>query len=480
MKTKINATPSTNLIRSWREDTRITLEMVVNELVDNAFDWGAKRVEITFYKQSLRVKDDGIGIQDIEKALTFGESADGPFQRLGRFGIALKKGPSRLGEQLYIKSSNHKEHIELFVYWRLWERSNDWSLEPDITPNASGNTGTEVWIKRFYPHRVRHWADLHQKLARTFAPALQSGREIIWQADGTNPLSLVYTPTAGLEDQIECDGVTAGLQFHLLAGIMPEGKRANQGFSLAYGHRVIVEKWTPKFLADCKTTRFHGEILLKDSTRGLWSLNNFKDDIEEEQKELLADAIEQLLQRLIEKLKDESLHLRIHTIETHFENFLNSGTAKAWQLDKDGQLVDHPEPNQGKGGKRQKKRPKKEIDATPDKGSPDKKSGPSAITFKIKFEPDDSADLWRIEHCADIADTIITFIVNLHHPVGPQLREEAGSLRLIDVVTMGLCSYLTTRSEYQKRFPFLLNGTFDPHEAMKMNASRWLRHAALV
>jgi hypothetical protein len=454
--------------------------MVVNELVDNAFDAHATRVELTFYDPSgLRVRDNGTGIQDIEKALTYGFSRgeNSLHQRLGRFGIALKKGPARLGQLLGITSINHKQKIKLLFNWSELEYSGEWLLNPAIQQGSFKDTFTDINIRRMYKNRCRGWRDLPEKLQRTFAPALQSGREIIWLPGSPWERSLPYAPTTGLEDKIETDAQIGNVRLHLLAGIMPEGKKANQGFSLAYGHRVIVGSWTPKFLSGCTTTRFHAEVTLidGDGEDANWILNNFKDDIEDWQKERLEMKLEELVEPLIAKLKDQGLELRIRSIECFFENMLNGGVKGTYEEHKSGIIDDEWEHGEGKRT-RGKKRRARDGSATMDLSGKKKPANPE-VSFLIKYEHDDTENLWRIQH--DDKSGLIVFWINLNHPLGPQLKEAENQRQLICIVTMALVSFLTTRADYQIRFPFLLNGTSDAHEAMNQNVSRWLRHAII-
>jgi hypothetical protein len=284
----------------------------------------------------------------------------------------------------------------------------------------------------------------------------------------------VYVPTTGLADKIESEGETSsGLRFRILAGIMPEDKHAIQGFSMAWGHRVVVGKWTPKFLTHCATTRFHGEITLIEEGVSHWILNNFKDDIEDWQREELEVSVEELVKPLTEKLKDESLRLRVRSVEIYFENMLNGGVQVMHIKGKGNTLVPIPP---GPGPRRPRNRPSVPEPATKDPTGKKRPTNPE-ISFNIKWESNyRSEDLWRIEE----AGKVVTFAVNLCHPVGQQLKDPKGEHRLIDVVTMALCSYLTSRPNYQKLYPFLLNDTGDVHIAMTQNASRWLRHATIV
>jgi anti-sigma regulatory factor (Ser/Thr protein kinase) len=149
MRKIINITPSTKMVRSRREDTRLSLESVVNELVDNSFDAGATRVEIDVGDNiGIRVWDNGRGIRDIESALRFGESVNDieGIKLLGRFGIALKRGPARLRE-LYIRSVNKNQKVEIVVDWRELEDSGSWeSLGCDVEHGRFGPTFTMVCI----------------------------------------------------------------------------------------------------------------------------------------------------------------------------------------------------------------------------------------------------------------------------------------------------------------------------------------------
>ncbi len=485
MKTKLNIIPSTRMIRSWREDSRIKIDMVIKELVDNSFDAFATEVVIAGGSM-ITVRDDGRGIRDMEKALCYGAS-EIEHKRLGRFGIALKKGPARLARHLNILTQNKREQISVEVDWLKLERSGDWcSLDVDRKIATSRQTFTEIEMIGLYPYRLMGWKDLPAKLSATFAPALRDGKKILF--DG---VQLEAPPEPVLDNVIDelHEIVFGGRTFTVRAGLRPEGETGSIGVSLAYLHRVVVDEWTPKFLLRCNLRRFSASVRLIDGDQieldedaRCWKLNNFKDDLDEEQLAELEAALETILKPLIDRVKDEAHNLRIKTLEKRIAQFIFGDESKDPYLkkDKDGDTVKPPIiTKHGRRRKRRKNIFKEQLGTRVDNG------GKKAWTygersFNVRFEAHE--DKRQVIIILPFGNSL-ALIVNTAHKYGAELEQQFNRNEFEAVIATTLWAlggYMTSKDDYQKRYPYLLNGQDDTFDAMNINVSHWLELGANV
>jgi hypothetical protein len=129
-KVKLSIIPKTRMIRSWRLDTRVKIDAVIKELVDNPFDAFATTVTIRKSISGITVYDDGHGIKDIDEALCFGASDDESAHKRLTSRDCLKR-PAYACFLNITTQSKHKR-INLELDWLKLERSGEWSIEPDI------------------------------------------------------------------------------------------------------------------------------------------------------------------------------------------------------------------------------------------------------------------------------------------------------------------------------------------------------------
>lgn len=479
MKTKLNIIPSTRIIRSWRQDTRIKIDAVIKELVDNSFDWKATKVEINGSTTGITVSDNGRGISNIEQALRFGES-ESEHKRLGRFGIALKKGPARLARFLNIRTQNKRESINLEVDWLALERSSQWSLDSDIKPASSKLTFTEVEMLGIYNYRISGWKDLPAKLSATFAPALRDGKQILF--DG---VPLTAPPEPLLEEKIEASGYAGGRSFTVRAGLRPEnGDGGSLGVSVEYLHRVVTKEWTPKFLLRCSLRRFVASVTLidGDTEESHWSLNNFKDDIDEEQQAELEAALELILKPLIDRIKDETHNLRIKTLEQRLVNVIfGQGKDTYLRKDKDGGIERPVAPT--KKGRRSKRRRKLFAEKV---GEYVETGGEEAVTYgerTFAFDFQEWSHRRELIYIMAPAGGSLKLVVNTAHKYGAELeaqfnRDQCDAVIATAVWAIG--GYMTSKDDYQKAYPYLLNGVDNVFDATNINVSHWLELGAAV
>jgi hypothetical protein len=109
----------------------LTWRDALSELVDNSFDAGATRVEVIFEGKTLRVRDDGEGVEDIGRMLTLGHHTRGARTRLGRYGVGLKDAAIWLAPSLDIHTIRGLAGTvsQCVVNWDQLAKSLDWNLE---------------------------------------------------------------------------------------------------------------------------------------------------------------------------------------------------------------------------------------------------------------------------------------------------------------------------------------------------------------
>jgi hypothetical protein len=87
---KINLCPDVSLLNSLVERSGATLRGMLAELLDNAFDQNATRIDVTTDKDSITIEDNGLGVVDWTTMLKLGGSYKSESRAVGRWGVGFK------------------------------------------------------------------------------------------------------------------------------------------------------------------------------------------------------------------------------------------------------------------------------------------------------------------------------------------------------------------------------------------------------
>ena len=179
MTAMMDITPKVNLLRSFR-GTRVSYPHLIGEGVDNAFDAGATRVDVTITEQSVTITDNGLGIdrERIASIVCVGDHMQMSTTRLGRFGIGIKAQAVNAGDKLTVSTVSKDGKGMLDADWRRILSSGEWKIplpvwRPVIVGTPTG-TRLEISALRNPPGRGIAGTVLEQ-LAAWFYPAIADG-----------------------------------------------------------------------------------------------------------------------------------------------------------------------------------------------------------------------------------------------------------------------------------------------------------------
>ena len=108
-----------HMLRSVRARTW-HLPGAINEFVDNSFGHGnAETVEIVIGGEEIRVADDGIGVDDVNRLFRLGDaSAYTRPGEIGQYGVGAKNAMLWLGDHVEVTTVRDSRRHEMVVNWR--------------------------------------------------------------------------------------------------------------------------------------------------------------------------------------------------------------------------------------------------------------------------------------------------------------------------------------------------------------------------
>jgi len=293
MQELINISPDTAIIASYKNGSLVTWRAIA-ELLDNSFDAGANRISIDWDVKSrcLTITDDGVGCKEPGVMAKLG----GSFRQaktgiaLGRYGIGLKEASVWLCDRMTITSAHEGGGWRIVVDWKNIQETGVWEVAVDRSGEFK-NRGVCIELDAIRAGTKPVSPETKVSLSETFRPAILSGRQII--VDG-KPIAAPDLPL--LKDQVDEDLCFEGKSYNVKYGIKSSTCNA-YGWTIAYGHRVLVPNYTKAGFGEYSPTRFFGYITLYDTGENKWSLNRFKDGFDgiDALLESLAPSIEQIL-----------------------------------------------------------------------------------------------------------------------------------------------------------------------------------------
>jgi len=314
----IDCSPDTSIISSYRQNPNLSCWKAIAEIVDNSFDAGAKRVEIEWDKPNRRlfITDDGAGCKDPEVMAKLG----GSFRQassgvaLGRYGIGLKEASVWLCDRMIVTSSTDSGGWKIEVDWKKIEQTKKWSVPVDHSEAIRGK-GVAIEMQGVKPKIDPTSSSNVQVLSEIFRPAILNGRQIVIQGD---PIAALDLPR--LRDGGDDDGSFEGKSFNVKYGIKVDASSA-YGWTIAYGHRILVTNYTKAGFGEHSPSRFYGHITLRDTDEHKWSLNRFKDGFDG--IDALLESLAPSIQPLLERAEAEGMDLEIKSAIGQVENDLN-------------------------------------------------------------------------------------------------------------------------------------------------------------
>lgn len=240
------------------------------ELVDNAFDAGAKRVEIVAKNRTLTVKDDGKGIKNILAIATLGHHDRQESTQLGMYGIGAKDAWLFCSEVLDVETvhAGHRGTLRVDVRELV---KNNWQCADPVYAPVDLPSGTTIRLPlrhgRNLPSR-----DAFDELSFAFTPAISNGLQII--CDTKKPIALRPHLMPAVQNAVRSSFEIDGKSVEIDIGILPEGVKMQRGpLWLQYKHRILGQSSIG--IGEYSSLRIAGKIVLGEG----WKLSKNKDDL---------------------------------------------------------------------------------------------------------------------------------------------------------------------------------------------------------
>lgn len=288
------------------------------ELVDNAFDADARRVEIICKRRTLVVKDDGRGIKNILAIATLGHHDRQESTQLGMYGIGAKDAWLFCSNVLDVVTVHAGRRASLRVdIDQLIKKS--WQCDDPTYESSSDPSGTVITLP-LKAGRNLPGTDAFDELAFAFTPAISSGLQII--RDTTKPIALRPHEMPVLSDVVQAEFEVDGKHVLIDMGILPDGQQLRRGpFWLQYRHRILDK--CSLGIGQYSQSRIAGRIVLGEG----WKLSKNKDDLTLN-KDRLADAIFERIEPMLKKAASLSESIESAAMRSEIEGQLNTAVSE--------------------------------------------------------------------------------------------------------------------------------------------------------
>jgi hypothetical protein len=302
------------------------------ELVDNAFDAGAKRVEIIAKNKVLTVRDDGKGIKNILAIATLGHHDRQESTQLGMYGIGAKDAWLFCSEVLDVDTVHAGQHGTLRVDVRELVKNNWQCADPFYEPSDLPS-GTTIRLP-LRAGRNLPGQDAFEELAFAFTPAISNGLQILCDTAKGKGLPKALRPHVMplVEEPVRSTFDIDGKEVQIDIGILPDGVKMDRGpLWLQYKHRILGRSSIG--IGQYSSLRIAGRIILGEG----WKLSKNKDDLTLH-KDRLNDAIFVRIEGILKKASAlsesiESAALR-NLLETQLNDVIDAGKNKKPARDK--------------------------------------------------------------------------------------------------------------------------------------------------
>lgn len=306
--------PTTDYLRSLRSAGH-SFSVILGELIDNAFDAGAKSVSIEAHGRKgqrdcgdLIVSDDGEGCDDLAVMLAPGKRKQHAGTKLGRFGIGSKDAAIWLWGTTVIRSVRGSVVREATADWAAIEASGTWKIRPPIESKAEpGDHGTRITFSRI-EHRFpdgKNFDALVAELGYLYAPAIKRGLQIKIAGKGRQPIVVPRYELPRLEEVIDVNITVGNKRARVYVGVVPDGvDNPKPGITYMHGFRVIMQA-NGLGCGGKNYSRVCGFVELD----GQWRLTKNKTGLDRDEEEL-GEAVFAAIRTVIERAAQQSMSIR--------------------------------------------------------------------------------------------------------------------------------------------------------------------------
>lgn len=229
--------PKPHLIRSV-VNMDMTAAEAFSEFIDNSLapsKGGAGTVDIRITKDTITVRDDGLGMDDINRLFSLGDSSSFHDRSdIGLYGVGGSHAAIWLGSKLEVQTTHDGKTQRHRTDWDHCVEANQWPAVCEKRRKAAKKArGTLLTIRR-HPFRKFQIPSLMERLSQTFAPGLESGKSIL-----VNGEPLVAPARPALKEEKRQEGEVAEMKYSARVGIMAKGDARRYGIHVRFSHRII-------------------------------------------------------------------------------------------------------------------------------------------------------------------------------------------------------------------------------------------------
>lgn len=311
----ISLAPTPGWFHAARE-RMISLKEALSELIDNSLDQKACNIAITWTKDTVAIRDDGNGCNELSAMLQYGHHRHCETTKLGRYGVGLKDVALWISTVTQIASTVDGILHFVSVNWESQgaKQSMDECKVKPMPPVSASPALCKIYdvpvdhgtcIKFIKTHRripnTETLDSLVDGLSYRYYPAIADGTTIKFTVNGrTKKVDRWRLPELSerIEKTVELSG---GKSYHLIAGLTEGWYNHHKAFSIAYKWRILES--TDKPAKGMATKRFFAYVLLD----GNWTLTTHKETISRhaDQQELY-DSLFDECEYLLDKAESES------------------------------------------------------------------------------------------------------------------------------------------------------------------------------
>lgn len=430
----MDVTPDIHFWESRRND-RLGWNDCLAELIDNSFDAGATRAELSFGRRTFTIRDDGQGTSDLRSMVRFGGHKKHKSTSLGCYGVGLKDAWAWLSDVISIETVQGGQHFTLSSDSRkcVQVEGGAWiGPDPVCRSAGDGEHGTAITFTPLHANRTAPTSSTFEALGWRFMPALISGKQIVVEKAGKRtPVKAYKIPpmSESVEETFEVAGKTVSIHI----GIAQDGERVTKNFCLCYGHRVIAD--STYGCSPYSASRMVGTIKLGAG----WKLTPHKNDLSDHSDELEIE-IHSRIRHLLEKAEQIGEDIESKKLRSEIELTLNSAIRSA-----NGKFKRSPPTGNNPGTVLPKNSGRKHKPPVSDSGSadaPQRKRGTQIDWCTI--EPH------LLGKCDQLANKVL---LNLDNEFIRFVRRTSNKPAL-HAVAIGLLCHAASMSEGRQRFAF--------------------------
>lgn len=363
--------PSSYLIQAMIDAEAMSLRKAVAELIANALDQDATRIDLSFDRENkaLTCKDDGNGCPRLQKMIQQGSHLPGKSSAvIGRFGVGFKDAVIWLGNRVTVDSQT-REGKKLYAVADWKQMMADGSWPTGYRDNSDRDShGITVRVSELRTRRLKAWDQMPTYVAELFSAAIDAGVVITVDAGVVKsiPQPLI---TDSVDFQLEHDG----LRGQGTCGILVNSKAMPSGWEIRYGHQTIALGYQKEGFGTFSPQGFYGRFYMLDGERR-WTLSRNKTDSEDLADVLGCDQLQHIIAPILQKLRERAVSMAIRNNQLCAQTFLTNLLQRAKvKIAEEGQ--------EGREHKRRKPNPNPQPE-------PDNKPREE----RKRYEPDDLSD----------------------------------------------------------------------------------------